>query len=919
MITWSAVQKSFSCITRRLSLTVKMLVFTVIVGLLVWSILDIIQTRELKSTLRAQLKNRLEDQARHDRGLFDDLIRSFSKAARLFASQKNITHYLENLNAMGWANDKNIIPVNHRRPPKWYPQVSVARTFSSPQHTILLDAKGRVREFYSIDKPPPVELMNPAGLLILLSHYEILMTNISGHPYVVASENIFDNDMNLQATLMLASPLDSDFLMTSQKYSVDEHIVALIQGDTNKIISSSKPSILPRGANLSKIKDTYLVTGKSFFDYGMSDLLLQFVTLISTSEVDALSQEILFANRRQHIITALTLIFSFVFILYWITSRINALTKKIVRFSSESLGISLSEIVKGDQLYILEDQFSRFETNITEAKEALISEINTRIEAEKTSKENEERYRMLFNNGDDAIFVHTIDGNARPGPFVEVNEVACRKLGYTREEILERSPKDIDSIKARHSIEQNASTLLATGHVMFETFHQTRNGKEIPVEINSHTFTFRGQQHVISIARDITQRKVAEQKMIADSKELEDKNIELQKALKAANAADKAKGEFLANMSHELRTPMNGIMGLTELVLESDLEDEQRQNLMLVNSSAEALLVIINDILDFSKIAARKLDIHNEPFNIRDMFGDIINPMVLQAQQKGIHLIFDINPIVPHVVIGDKIRLRQVMNNLIGNAIKFTKEGEVRVSLMLMDTNSKKATIKFMVSDTGIGISKENQEHIFDSFSQGDSSTSRQFGGTGLGLAISSELVRLIGGKLALESTPNVGSTFFFTLTLNLADQPEATDTRHRRHTHPSPETENKLAILLAEDNIINRKLVTKVLEKYGHSVTTVTNGMDAIEKAMSNQFDMVIMDVMMPIMNGFEATRTIRMKELETNKHIPIIALTAKAMSGDREKCIEAGMDEYVSKPIRVQKLTEIVRKVAETLKSNA
>lgn len=912
-MTWSQASKFLSNYTNRISLTVKMLAFTILVGMLVWSILDIVQTRELKNTLRAQLKNRLEDQARHDRGLFDDQIRSFSKAARLFGSQKNMTNYIDALEASGWTEFHDTTPITHKRPPKWYPQVSVARTFSSPQHTLLLDPMGRVREIYNIDKQPPDGLMKPEGLLVMLSHYEILMTNISGYPYVVAAEGIFDSDMNLQATLVLASPLDSDFLMTSQKYSIDDHIVALIQGDSNRVLSSSEPSILPQGTALSKVESKYMVTGKSFFDYGMSDLLLQFVTLISTSDVDALGQEIVYANRRQHIITALSLIFSFIIIMYWITSRINALTTKIVRFSSESLGINLKEKNTGDQLNILENQFTRFEKNITETNNALMTEIEIRIEAESKSRENEERYRMLFNSGEDAIFVHTIDENGTPGIFVEANEVACSRLGYKKEEMLQLSPKDINSKKSLDSIQQHAEILLSTGHVMFEVIHQAKNGKEIPVEINSHLFTFRGEQHAISIARDITQRKRDEQKMLAYSKELKDKNIELQKALEAANAADKAKGEFMANMSHELRTPMNGIMGLTEIVLESHLDTEQRQNLTIVHNSAEALLIIINDILDFSKITAHRMDISNEPFNIREIFGDTINPMAMEAQQKNINLIFNVSPEVPHRTMGDKTRLRQVMNNLISNAIKFTKEGEVRVNVDLMDANSRQAKIKFTTSDTGMGIDKEQQEHIFDAFSQGDGSISRKFGGTGLGLAISSELVRLMGGMLELESTPETGSTFSFTLILDMADQAEKK--LPGQHSLRSS-IENKHKVLLAEDNLINQKLVSKVLKENGHSVVIVTNGMDTIEKALSNEFDLIIMDIMMPIMNGFEATRSIRMKELETGAHIPIIAMTENVMIGDREKCIEAGMDDYIPKPIRIQDLAKIIQKFIQPTK---
>jgi CheY-like chemotaxis protein len=315
--------------------------------------------------------------------------------------------------------------------------------------------------------------------------------------------------------------------------------------------------------------------------------------------------------------------------------------------------------------------------------------------------------------------------------------------------------------------------------------------------------------------------------------------------------------------------------------------------------------VIINDILDFSKITARKLDIHETPFDIRHLFGETIEPLAVLAREKGISLVFDIHTDVPDSVMGDRGRLRQILNNLIGNALKFTEEGVVCVKLEAVSHNQEEAILHFQVTDTGIGIPEEAQEHIFESFSQADGSATRRFGGTGLGLAIASELVEMMGGKLMLDSAPGQGSTFHFTIPMKLAAQ-ASREKAPPPEGAPLQETVMPLGILLAEDNETNQKIAKAMLNKMGHEVTIVENGKDAVAKSLEGGFDIILMDVMMPKMDGLEATRLIREKEFSTGEHIPIIALTAKAMPEDRDKCIEAGMDDYISKPMRTRELIE-------------
>lgn len=373
-----------------------------------------------------------------------------------------------------------------------------------------------------------------------------------------------------------------------------------------------------------------------------------------------------------------------------------------------------------------------------------------------------------------------------------------------------------------------------------------------------------------------------------------------------AEAASQAKSEFLANMSHEIRTPMNGIIGMADLALDASTEAERQDYIKVVKSSAESLLGIINDILDFSKIEANKLMLESVPFKLHQVVSDTLKTLASRAQQKGIDLQCQIAANVPASVVGDPTRLRQVLINLVGNAIKFTEHGEIKVELDLESISTTSAKLKVVVQDTGIGIPADKLDSIFESFSQADASTTRQYGGTGLGLSISSRLVELMGGEMSVESQVGQGSRFQFSLVLGIADSvPEATPA-------PAPEPVARIAtlsILLVEDNPVNQKLATLLLSKWGHKVTPALNGQEALDRLhnASEHYDVVLMDIQMPVMGGLEATQLIRQHEASNNRpRQPIIAMTANAMQGDREACLAAGMDDYLSKPINKDQLAE-------------
>jgi PAS domain S-box-containing protein len=558
----------------------------------------------------------------------------------------------------------------------------------------------------------------------------------------------------------------------------------------------------------------------------------------------------------------------------------------------------------------------------------VIQDITERKRAEDALRESEEKHRRLFETMTQGVVYQS-----RNGDIISANPAAERILGISLDQMLGKTSMD----PRWNAVREDGSRVEGQDHPAMVAL---RTGKPVTnfimsvdnplktgptwISINAIPLFHPGRAtpfQAYATFDDVTERKQAEDALREANRRLEEASSLAKELAARAEAANRAKSDFLANMSHEIRTPMNGVIGMTELLLDSELSEEQRLCAESVHESAHALLRLLNSILDLSKIEAGKLDLEIADFDLSKLLNDVAAFCAVRTYEKGLAFLCSADPDVPRHLQGDPVRLRQVLENLMDNAVKFTRKGQVALRVSMAEENSESALLRFSVRDTGIGIPVEKRGALFQKFSQLDPSTTRHFGGSGLGLAISKQIVEMMGGAIDVQS-PVVASFdehgidpgAEFSFSLRFLRQTEAAI------RNPVPKRSRNgfsgffqgctARILLAEDKRTNRQVALGMLRKLGLQVEAVADGAEAVEAFVKNPYDLVLMDVQMPEMDGFEATRRIRALSPESAGRVPIVAMTAYAMRGDREKCLDAGMDDYISKPISVETLCDVLKK---------
>jgi PAS domain S-box-containing protein len=515
--------------------------------------------------------------------------------------------------------------------------------------------------------------------------------------------------------------------------------------------------------------------------------------------------------------------------------------------------------------------------------------------AERRMRQSERRVRSVLDATVDAII--TFD---RHGTVESLNRAGEEIFGCPADDVVGRSLHGLLSDESYEALGVVIDAYLRTRDlaplaVRRQMEGRRADGSTFPIEVGL-SLVDPGARYLFTMAlQDVTERAQAVQM--------------LERAKTAAEAATKAKSEFLANISHEIRTPLNAIVGMVDLALGTSLTAEQREYLDVARTSADALMSVITEVLDFSKIEAGRLELDAAPFRPRDLVADVVKVFAPRARQKGLALESRVGDGVPEQLVGDVVRLRQVLLNLVGNALKFTQSGRISVEADATLLGTADATLHLLVSDTGVGIPLEKQSVIFEAFAQADASTTRRFGGTGLGLAISRQILAAMGGRIWVESEAGRGSRFHVEAPLARADEdvPAESEPPDAAAAPPRP-----LRVLLAEDNEVNQRLAVLLLGRRGHQVQVVTNGRAALDAVASSRFDVVLMDVSMPEMDGYDATRAVRARERAEGGHLPIVAMTAHALAEDRARCLAAGMDAYVTKPVDPRRLYATIEGLA-------
>ena len=540
---------------------------------------------------------------------------------------------------------------------------------------------------------------------------------------------------------------------------------------------------------------------------------------------------------------------------------------------------------------------------VEEAAEAIERIQEDVINARQRLEMSEKRYRRLFETAQDGILIL----NADTGQIDDVNPFLAKMLGYSREEFIEKKIWDIGFLKDIVANKDKFLELQENEFVRYKDLPlKTKTGKKLDVEFVSNVYLVNSNKVIQCNIRDITETKEAEHQLLLVNEELKKSKI-------IADNANAAKSNFLSNMSHEIRTPMNAIIGMASLLSETSLDEKQAKYVEIFQNAGFNLLHIIDDILDISKIESNNVKIQKSEFNLKILVKEIFDLLNVKAEQKKLALSYAFMDNLPSWFLGDDFRIKQILTNLIGNSIKFTNTGGIEVWIGRNSDTSKKGNLLFVVTDSGIGVTEEQIKLLFHSFAQADSSTTKLYGGTGLGLSISKKLVELMGGEIWIESNIDNGATVSFTLDcIEIDEQNRKTDDGSNVVKKRETLKNNKTRILIVDDAEFNRMLIQEYLKDTNYIFTEAENGKIAVDKIKREEFDVVLMDMQMPVLDGYTATQEIRAWEKETHHpHIPIVAVTAYALKEEQEKSLAVGCDQHLSKPILKKNLVEVLERV--------
>ncbi len=519
-----------------------------------------------------------------------------------------------------------------------------------------------------------------------------------------------------------------------------------------------------------------------------------------------------------------------------------------------------------------------------------LKDITERKRLAEEKEKTEEKFKLIFEKSSVAYLI------IKDSCFVECNQACLDLYGVSKKEnfigryVKDFSPEyqtdgELSADKAKAYIEECKTK----GYSKFDWMHTKEDGSEFPVEVSLNTVPLMDGNVLFVVLSDLSERKRFEQELII--------------AKEKAEKATYAKAQFLSTMSHEIRTPMNAVIGVTHLLSEDNPREDQIQNINILKLSADNLMTLINDILDFSKIEAGRVDLESLDFNFRNLVKNIASGFEIKSREKGLDFIVDIDPKIPSYLIGDPTRISQVINNLCSNAVKFTDTGNVQIVVNYLEKANDKIKLQFEIKDTGVGIPENKQDEIFQSFSQADSNTTRLYGGTGLGLTISKKIIEIMGGSIHVKSDLEFGTTFSFELCLNISHK-SMSKVDFKTESYQNIDKIRGLHILLAEDNQMNILILKQFLKKWEITYEIASNGLVAVDKIQKGNFDMVLMDLQMPVMDGYKATQSIRNLPDEKYRKMPILAITASAYNDTRKRVLEAGMNDFITKPINPEDL---------------